>query len=95
MSRRRQSSERYTVSVFRNGNSRAVRLPKAIDPVGVDRMEVTREGDRIVLRPLRPTWDSFWDRPKPEGIDDFLSERPEVIEPGRFEFGEEEPESDR
>ena len=78
--------EHYTVSIFRNGTSRAVRLPKAFDPEGVDQMEVTREGDCIILRPVRPSWDSFWDRPKLDGIDDFLRERPDVVAPGRFEL---------
>lgn len=81
-----EPGEHYTVSIFRNGTSRAVRLPKAFDPEGVDQMEVTREGDRIILRPVRPSWDSFWDRPAPDGIDDFLVERAEVVEPGRFEL---------
>lgn len=89
MKHRSESEEHYTVSIFRNGTSRAVRLPKAFDPEGVDQLEVTREGDCIILRPVRPGWDSFWDRPAPEGIDDFLRERPDAIEPGRFELGDE------
>ncbi len=83
-----ESGEHYTVSIFRNGTSRAVRLPKAFDPEGVDQMEVTREGDRIILRPVRPSWDSFWVRPAPDGIDDFLVERTDVVEPGRFELSD-------
>ena len=31
----------FTVSIFRNGNSRAVRLPKLFDPEGVTQMEIT------------------------------------------------------
>ena len=91
-----EPGEHYTVSIFRNGTSRAVRLPKAFDPEGVDRMEVTREGDRIILRPVRPSWDSFWDRPVPDGIDGFLRERADVVEPGRFELSDEDlPDGER
>lgn len=59
MKHRTGSGEHYTVSIFRSGAGRAVRLPKAFDPEGVDQMEVTREGDCIILRPVRPSWDSF------------------------------------
>ncbi len=36
--------------VFRSGNSQAVRLPKAFR-FDVDEVEVTREGDAVILRP--------------------------------------------
>lgn len=44
----------------------------------------------VVVGPVRPSWDSFWDRPVPDGIDDFLRERAGVIEPGRFELTDED-----
>lgn len=66
--------------------SRAVRLPKLFDPEGGTQMEITRSGDTLILRPVRPSWDSFWERPPLEEADDFLAERPEVIESGRFDL---------
>ena len=36
--------------VFKSGNSQAVRLPKAFR-FDVDEVEVTREGDAVILRP--------------------------------------------
>ncbi len=48
-----------TVSIFKNGNNRAIRLPRDLDFEGVSELEIVREGDRIILRPLRPSWSSF------------------------------------
>jgi antitoxin VapB len=45
-----------TVSVFKNGNNRAIRLLRDMDFEGVSELEIIREGDRIILRPARPTW---------------------------------------
>ena len=36
--------------VFKSGNSQAVRLPKEFR-LSVDRVEVTQEGDALILRP--------------------------------------------
>ena len=40
--------------VFRSGNSQAVRLPKEFR-FEVDEVEVSREGDALILRPRRDT----------------------------------------
>jgi len=48
-----------TVSIFKNGNNRAIRLPRDLDFDGISELEIVREGDSIVLRPVRPTWSSF------------------------------------
>lgn len=37
--------------------------------------------------PERPSWESFWDRPVRDGIDEFLRGRTDVVEPGRFATG--------
>ncbi|WP_455274684.1 antitoxin [Rhizobium herbae] len=37
--------------VFQSGNSQAVRLPKEFR-FDVDELEITREGDAVILRPL-------------------------------------------
>ncbi len=44
-----------TVSIFKNGNNRAIRLPRDPDFDGVSELEIVREGDSIILRPVRPT----------------------------------------
>lgn len=73
-----------TVSIFKNGNNRAIRLPRDLDFDGVSELEIVREGDSIILRPVRPTWGSFaqLDRADP----DFMAEREDVVsDEGRFE----------
>nr|QIQ14973.1 VapB protein (antitoxin to VapC) [Klebsiella pneumoniae] len=66
-----------TVSIFKNGNNRAIRLPRDLDFDGVSELEIVREGDSIILRPVRPTWGSFaqLDRAAP----DFMAEREDVV----------------
>lgn len=74
-----------TVSIFKNGNNRAIRLPRDLDFDGVSELEIVREGDSIILRPVRPTWSSFvqLDRADPE----FMAEREDVVsDERRFEL---------
>lgn len=74
-----------TVSIFKKGNNRAIRLPRDLDFDGVSELEIVREGDRIILRPIRPTWSSF---AQPEKADaDFMAEREDVVsDEGRFDL---------
>ena len=71
-----------TVSVFKNGSNRAVRLPRDMDFADVNEMEIRREGDVIILRPTRPSWESFSALGNADA--DFLVERADVIEDGRL-----------
>ncbi|MDE9535798.1 type II toxin-antitoxin system VapB family antitoxin [Xenorhabdus bovienii] len=70
-----------TVSVFKNGNNRAIRLPKDFDFDGVNELEIIRDGDSLILRPAKPNWISFKEEEKADN--DFLIERNDVIEDGR------------
>lgn len=72
-----------TVSIFKNGNNRAIRLPRDLDFDGVSELEIVREGDSIILRPVRPTWASFAQQEKADP--DFMTEREDVVsDEGRF-----------
>jgi antitoxin VapB len=71
-----------TVSIFRNNRNQAIRLPKDLEFPGVTELIIEREGDTILLRPVRPNWTSFAGEPCAEP--DFLQDRPELIEEGRF-----------
>lgn len=72
-----------TVSVFKNGNNRAIRLPRDLDFEGVSELEIVREDDSIILRPVRPTWGSFLKEEKADT--DFMVERQDVVsDEGRF-----------
>jgi len=74
-----------TVSIFKNGKNQAVRLPADMAYEGVAELEISREGDVITLRPLRPSWESFSELPKAD--DDFLEQRPVIVaDEGRFEL---------
>jgi antitoxin VapB len=48
----------HIAKVFRSGNSQAVRLPKDFR-FTVDEVEVSREGDAVILRP-RPDTSGRW-----------------------------------
>ena len=61
-----------TVSIFKNGNNRAIRLPRDLDFEGVSELEIVREGDSIILRPVRPTWGSFLELEKADLLRDAL-----------------------
>ncbi|MGV6481595.1 type II toxin-antitoxin system VapB family antitoxin [Pantoea agglomerans] len=73
------------VSVFKNGNNRAIRLPRDMDFEGVSELEIIREGDAIILRPVRPTWRSFTQLEKADS--DFMALREDVVsDEGRFDL---------
>jgi antitoxin VapB len=71
-----------TVSIFKNGHNQAIRLPKEFEFEGVNQLEILRQGDTVLLRPIKPSWSSF--KEEPLAAANFLTERPDVIEEGRF-----------
>lgn len=71
-----------TISIFRNNRNQAIRLPRDMEFAGVTELTIERQGDTVVLRPVRPDWLSFRDQPLAD--DGFLYERPSLIEEGRF-----------
>lgn len=72
-----------TVSIFRNGNNRAIRLPRDLDFEGVSELEIIRKGDSIILRPVRPSWSSLRELEKADP--DFMTEREDIVsDEGRF-----------
>jgi antitoxin VapB len=42
--------------LFKSGGSQAVRLPKAFRFDGLDEVRIYRQGERVILEPLRPSW---------------------------------------
>ena len=65
------------VSIFKNGKNQAVRLPADMAYEGVGELEISREGDVITLRPVRPSWATLADLPKAD--DEFLQERSVIV----------------
>ena len=70
-----------TASLFTNGKSQAVRIPKGLEFKGINEVEITRDGDSIVLTPKRKSWSSFSSVGKADN--DFMIERSDVVEEGR------------
>jgi antitoxin VapB len=73
-----------TASLFKNGKNQAVRLPKEFEFDGVTEVEITRDGESLVLTPKRKSWASFSEVEKAD--DDFLADRQDVMEEGRVEL---------
>ena len=49
---------------------------------GVSELEIIRDGETLILRPVRPSWASLRDVAAADP--DFLTERKDVIEEDRF-----------
>lgn len=75
-----------TVSIFRNNRNQAIRLPKDFEYQGVTELTIERQGDTILLRPVRPNWLSLTEEAPTD--EDFLRDRPDLIEEGRFSLDE-------
>lgn len=66
----------HFAKVFRSGNSQAIRLPKDFR-FAVDEVEVSREGDAVILRPRQDTsdrWASLRAAVERGFSDDFMAE---------------------
>lgn len=77
-----------TVSIFRNNRNQAIRLPKDFEFQGVTELTIERQGDTLLLRPVRPDWLSLAKEPRADA--DFLGERPDLVEEGRFSLSDDE-----
>lgn len=74
-----------TAKLFFNGRSQAVRIPKAYRFEGIDEVIIRKVGDALVIAPVRKSWKSYADEAPPVG-DDFMADRPELMESGRVTF---------
>jgi antitoxin VapB len=62
-------------AIFRNGRNQAVRLPQDLKfPDRVKEVRVRKQGDSILLSPVKPNWASFFSF-KVQVPDDFLTDR--------------------
>lgn len=67
-----------TAKVFKNGNSQAVRLPKAYS-FDVDEVEIFRRGDEIILRKKRSDISEAFDLLSAMPSDFFADERRDAL----------------
>lgn len=77
-----------TVAIFKNSRNQAIRIPKDMEYEGVTELEIRKEGSTLILRPARPSWASLRDQAPADA--DFLAERPDIIEDGRFNLSDTE-----
>jgi len=73
-----------TASLFKNGQNQAVRLPKDLEFKGINKVEIRKQGNSIVLTPIRNSWKSFADVKQADT--DFLQKRDDILELDRVEF---------
>ena len=72
------------VAVFTTRSNQAIRIPKTMSFPGATELEARKEGDVLTLRPIRPSWPSFFAlEPLAE---DFLATRPDVLESREVDF---------
>ncbi|WP_135081331.1 type II toxin-antitoxin system VapB family antitoxin [Terasakiella sp. SH-1] len=63
-------------SVFKNNQTQAVRIPKAVAlPEHIKKVDVIKQGNARLIVPSDCLWDSFFDGEQPS--DDFMVERSE------------------
>ena len=67
-----------TAALFTNGKNQAVRLPKEFEFKGVSEVEITQEGDSLVLRPKHKSWTSLAAIERAD--DDFLMDRSDLMD---------------
>lgn len=74
-----------TAKLFFNGRSQAVRIPKAYRFEGVDEVIIRKEGEALIITPVRKTWKSYAGEAPPVG-EDFMADRPELTDSSRVAF---------
>ena len=74
-----------TAKLFLNGRSQAVRIPKRFRFEGVDEVVIRKEGDSLILVPIRKTWQSYAEEAPFVG-NDFMADRPELMDGERVKF---------
>jgi len=70
--------------LFKNGQSQAVRIPRAFQFEGISEVLIRREGDTVIITPKRQSWTSFTELPKAD--EDFMQERPVLFDEERVIF---------
>lgn len=73
-----------TAKIFQNGRNQAIRIPAAFAFQGTDEVAIEQSGDRLIVSPVRKSWASFANLPKAD--DDFMPDRPGLLEHGRTIF---------
>ncbi len=67
-----------TAKIFKNGKNQAVRLPRQFEFEGINEVIIRKEGDNVLLIPIRKNWVSYSGLPLAD--DDFMSSRPALMD---------------
>ncbi len=73
--------------LFTHGGSQAVRLPKAFRFEGGE-VRIRKDGDRVILEPVRPDFSSLWSSLDRLGGEPFPDRAPQPPLPPAVDFGE-------
>jgi antitoxin VapB len=73
-----------TTNLTTEGIYQIVKLPKEFEFTGINQVEIRKRGNSIIITPVRKNWKSFADIPQAD--DDFLLERPDILETDRVLF---------
>lgn len=65
------------VPITKHDKNQVICLPKDMEYQGVNELEIIKNGDEIILRPVRPNWVSFADFEKAD--DNFMTERKDAF----------------
>lgn len=66
-----------TAKLFKSGQNQAIRIPKNFEFKGVNEVYIRKEGDRIIIEPIRKNWLTYSELPKADA--EFMTERPELL----------------
>ena len=70
--------------LFVNGSNQAVRLPKDFEFSGVNEVVIRKEGNSLIITPVRKNWLSLADLPTAD--DEFMLDRPQVFDDTRVKL---------
>ncbi len=71
-------------SIFKNGSNQAIRLPRDMELQDVSEVELRRDGESIIITPVRKNWLSF---AEVESADqEFMKDRGNVLDTDRVAF---------
>ena len=73
-----------TAKLFTNGKNQAIRIPKAFEYQGIDEVAIHKEGNKLIIEPVRKSWSSMADLPA--GDDDFMPNRPDLFDDREINF---------
>jgi len=73
-----------TANLIIQDNHQWLELPKELQFIGINTVEISKKGNSIIITPLRKNWKSFANIPQAD--EDFLIERPDIFQADRVIF---------